>query len=184
MFTVIAFSGIVFLAIFRQFWKITSLYSIKIDKLVNILCMVGIILAAGYLFYPHFKNLTRENPEAWTKRESPVSEKDVIILKRAAFYLEKKENWDRSYDRFCLLWVKKSLFCAIALAQKEVDGKYIHGSTSIQHVRYVIDDNYKSRWKYHPIMEFNNHPDTTYEEVKFIINEAIKNIEERLNRED
>ena len=143
--------------------------------------MLGIILAAGYLFYPHFKNLTKPAPNAWTKRESPVSEKDVQILKRAASFLETEETWDQNYDRYCLIWIKKSLFCAIALAQKEIDGKYIHGSTSIQHVRYIIDDEYKSRWKYHPIMEFNNHPDTTFEEVKKLLSGAIIRIERKLD---
>jgi len=180
MFTFIAFLGIILTVILQLLLPKISIMDKRYNNKINVLFALSIVFFAGYLFYPHFKNLTKPTSNAWTKKESPVSQKDIKILKRASKFLSDESSWDKNYDRYCLIWVKKSLFCAIALAQKEVDGKYIHGSTSIQNIRFIIDDKYPERWKYHPIMEFNNHPKTTFTEVQQLLADAIVRIKDKL----
>ena len=150
---------------------------------VHVMILIFSLLFASFLFYPHFKNITKTSPQAWTKKESPVFEQDIIVLRRASEFLNEENNWDKNKDRHCLIWEKKSLFCAIALAQKEINGVYIHGSTSIQQVRYIIDEIYEDRWSVHPIMEFNNHSETSFADVENTLRLAIQRIEARLNNE-
>lgn len=126
--------------------------------------------------------MTKPEGEKWTNKESVVSEIDLTVLKRAKTYLENEQFWERSKDRYCLHWEKKSLFCAIALAQKEIDGQYKHGSVPLQHIRFQIDEQYPERWKIHPIMEFNNHSETDFQDVKNLLDETIIQLEKRLQR--
>ena len=176
----IVFLLLVFIAVFQLWWLKRSYASKLFVNTVNILCAVTIIFSSAVLFYPYYKNMTKPQDEKWTNKESMVSESDIIILMRVNELLENEDHWDRNRDRHCLIWEKKSLFCAIALAQKEIEGEYRHGSVPIQQVRFIIDKLHKKRWKIHPVMEFNNHKNTTFADVKKVLAESIIRIEQRL----
>lgn len=179
----LAFLLLMFIAVFQLWWVKNNHFKKSLVNRVNIFCALSIIFSAVLLFYPHYKSLTKPQDEKWSNKKTPVSENDIKVLKRVNEFLNSDEHWDKNRDRHCLVWEKKSLFCAIALAQKEVDGKYRHGSVPIQHIRFTIDGQYPERWKIHPIMEFNNHKETTFIDVKNVISATILRIEKRLKEQ-
>ncbi|TQV74598.1 hypothetical protein FLL45_06440 [Aliikangiella marina] len=136
-------------------------------------------LGAVFLYWPHFRYLVSAKPH-WLSDENPVNAEDIKVLERALKLLEAPENWDQNDDRHCLIWEKKSLFCAIALAQKEVIGHYSHRSIPAQEVRFTIERNYPKRWDKHPIMDFNNHQATTFDEIQNVLSDTIQRLEQRL----
>ena len=88
--------------------------------------------------------------------------------------------WRKDAVRICDESVKLSLYCALEKASIEMNGKYIHRQPALQEVRFVIDDNYKNRWKVHRLADFNAHPDTSFSDVKFVIAKAIKTVKGKL----
>jgi len=59
-------------------------------------------------------------------------------------------------------------------------GKYKHRQATIQEVRFVITDKFKDRWKNHRLRDFNAHLMTSFEEVQFVLDEAIVKVERKL----
>lgn len=116
----------------------------------------------------------------YEKRSISVSEMDLSILKTADELLANETQWNKSSVRKCTEPLKLSLYCALEKASIVIMGKYVHRKAGLQEVRFVIDDKYKGRWKIHRLADFNAHPDTTFNDVKSVLKEAISAIEVKL----
>ena len=116
----------------------------------------------------------------YEQRSIAVSKVDLSILKRADELLSSETQWDKSSVRKCGESHKLSLYCALEKASIEIMGEYVHRQAGLQEVRFAIDDKYKSRWKVHRLADFNAHPDTTFFDVKSVLNEAILSVEGKL----
>lgn len=138
-------------------------------------------IAVSFLYWPHFRYLISRKPK-WMKQDNPVTEQDLEVLHHAKSLLKNDDNWDQNDDRHCLIWERKSLFCAIALAQKEVTGQYDHRSIPAQEIRFTIEAQFPGRWDKHPIMDFNNHKDTTFAEIQNVLQDTIGRLESRLSQ--
>jgi hypothetical protein len=99
-------------------------------------------------------------------RERPVDDFDLEILDRAEAMLSGPESWDRADDRECLPGdTTFSLYCSLFFASVDVTGLYEHRRTVTQEVRFAVEDMSAGRRFEHRLMDFNNAPQTTFEDI-------------------
>ena len=85
------------------------------------------------------------------------------------------------------------MFCALHKADREVLGAYAHRNVALQEVRFAIQDATRDRQTEtvirairqfslpHRLMDFNNLPDTRFEDVKQVLRVATERVGARLN---
>ena len=109
---------------------------------------------------------------------------DIQILKEANDILINESVWSKADDRKCQDDIdlnKYSLFCALYKASIDVLGEYNHRKAALQQVRWVIDSQYKERLNGHRLMDFNNHENTNFEDVKRLLADSILIIEKEID---
>ncbi|WP_455205367.1 DUF6197 family protein [Kaarinaea lacus] len=142
---------------------------ISINLLVVALCGCLYVTDDGLtLFEPYYMD-----------RNRPVEATDLKILDRALVILDDESQWNRHDDRLCFHDEKWSLFCALAKASVEIDGKYKHRRVAVQETRFTINDNFAERWQEHQLMDFNNHESTKFEDIRWVLTETKKRLESR-----
>ena len=120
------------------------------------------------------------NPE---NRNLVFDSKDLKILIRADSILSDSTKWNKNDDRECeddLTKDEYSLFCALFKASIDVIGEYVHRRPAMQIVRFTIEKHGIDRVKQHRLMDWNNHPETTFAEVKKVLQESIEAIKKQL----
>ena len=119
-----------------------------------------------------------------TENQNPEFDSiDLKILKRANFILSEESRWNKQDDRQCdddIANEKYSLFCVLYKASMDITGEYIHRRPAIQIVRFTLEKYENGRVENHRLMDWNNHADTTFEEVKIILKESIDVVEKEL----
>ena len=107
---------------------------------------------------------------------------DLKILQRADSILSDQTKWNKQDDRKCdddIASGKYSLFCSLYKASTEITGEYEHRRSSMQLVRFTLEKYENGRVINHRLMDWNNHPDTTFEEIKKVLKESIDEIKEQ-----
>ena len=110
---------------------------------------------------------------------------DIQILSRANDILSSEAVWSKKDDRKCeddMDAGKYSLFCALYKASIDIAGEYDHRKPGLQQVRWIIDDQYKNRLAGHRLMDFNNHKDTNFDEIKKLLQESILITQKRIKK--
>jgi hypothetical protein len=98
---------------------------------------------------------------------------DLAIIDRATALLPNAEGWNKDDTRMCPPGQKKlSLFCALMQATTEVSGGVHYRQPAMQAVREELNLVDKARIKTHRIMDYNNHPDTTLQEIHGLLQRA------------
>jgi CubicO group peptidase (beta-lactamase class C family) len=106
----------------------------------------------------------------------PVTKMDLQIIKRAREILDSPAKWNRADNRECPAEAKTvSLYCALQRATVEVTGKAEHRGAALQEVRFVIDEIAADRKYEHRLMNYNNDPATTFDDIQevFRITESL-----------
>ena len=119
----------------------------------------------------------------YMKKDRVVKDEDIKILQYALKLLSDENQWNRQDDRLCFYDEKWSLFCALAKASIEVDGKYKHRRVALQEVRFTIDKYYHNRWKKHQLQDFNNHEKTNFDEIKKVLIDTKKRLKKRFDNQ-
>ena len=112
---------------------------------------------------------------------------DLRIIQKADSILSDKTKWNKDDDRDCIDDINKekySLFCALYKASKDLTGKYEHRRAVMQQVRFTIDNYEQGRVFNHRLMDWNNHPETSFEELKQVLNETQDSIASQLNNHE
>ncbi len=81
-------------------------------------------------------------------RDQPATADDLRILRRADALLGDASVWNRHDDRVCdddEAGGKRSLFCALQKAAREILGEYQHRNVALQEVRFAIQDATRDR---------------------------------------
>jgi len=110
---------------------------------------------------------------------------DLKIIRRADSLLKDKSVWSKQDDRRCdddIAAGKFSLYCALYKASVDVAGEYVHRRPAMQVVRFTLEKYESGRVKEHRLMDWNNHPDTNFEEVKKLLKESIEEVSKKLNK--
>jgi hypothetical protein len=108
---------------------------------------------------------------------------DLRIIQRADSILSSPSIWNKQDDRECsddISTGKYSLYCALYKASIDITGVYIHRRAAMQIVRFTLEKYENGRVKDHRLMDWNNHPDTTFEEVKKVLKESIQTVKLQL----
>jgi hypothetical protein len=109
---------------------------------------------------------------------------DLKIIERADLILSDSSHWNRHDDRECsddIANGKYSLYCALYKASVDVAGKYAHRRPAMQIVRFTLEKYANGRVKEHRLMDWNNHPATTFADVKKVLKESIAEVKKQLN---
>jgi hypothetical protein len=110
-----------------------------------------------------------------------VTAADVGILMRADAILVSEAVWNRRDTRECAAedttW---SLYCALVKASLEETGAFDHRGAALEEVRVVIDERTRGVEFQHRMMDYNNLPSTTFEDIKHVLQLAIARIRARL----
>jgi hypothetical protein len=133
----------------------------------------------GMAKQPPVVNFSQSSDEL-ERRDQPVTEADLLILKRADEILSSPPVWNRHDTRVCKPEDKTwSLFCAIEKAPLDVLGEYHHREVALQEVRFAVEDVTKGI-EFEHRMDYNNLPSTQFSDIKHIIKTATDRVNARL----
>lgn len=113
----------------------------------------------------------------------PVLEEDLKILGQVRKLLPDSLHWNRNDDRKCQddnENGKYSFFCALQTASTITVGEYNHRNAVMQIMRQLIEKRYPEKKWVHRFKDFNNMPQTTFNDIITIIDEAEKIIRKDL----
>jgi hypothetical protein len=106
-------------------------------------------------------------------RQLPPTQDDIRIIQRAIALIPSREAWNKEDTRQCPTGQTRiSLFCAMMQATTEVSGGVHYRQPAMQAVREALNEVGVGRFKLHRIMDYNNHPDTTLEEIHALLRNA------------
>lgn len=108
---------------------------------------------------------------------------DLKIIQSADSILVSPSIWNKQDDRECgddISTGHYSLYCALYKASIEITGIYVHRKAAMQIVRFTLEKYENGRVKNHRLMDWNNHPDTTFDEVKKVLKESIQTVKQQL----
>ena len=115
------------------------------------------------------------------RRDQPVTDEDVRILRRADKILASAAAWNRHDTRICkptdTTW---SLFCALEKASLEVLGEYRHREVALQEVRFAVEDATRGMELHHRLMDYNNLESTKFEDIQRVLKVAGDRVAARL----
>lgn len=112
---------------------------------------------------------------------TPVSKTDLQIVARAGEILDSPAKWNRADNRKCPKDAKTvSLYCALKQATLEVTGGFEHRGAAMQEARFAIDEVAAKRGYEHRLMNYNNDPTTTFDDIHKILKRTRERIEMRL----
>ena len=114
-------------------------------------------------------------------RKRPADRQDLDILDSADIRLASTTVWDRADDRKCDTQDETfSLYCALYFGSIDTVGEYQHRRTALQEIRFAIEDASGGREFDHRMMDFNNLPETSFDDVKNVISTARAQLQDRL----
>lgn len=108
---------------------------------------------------------------------------DLQIIERADQILADSAAWHKTDDRACEDDIARdtySLFCALYKASVDITGAYAHRRPAMQIVRFTLEKYENGRVQNHRLMDWNNHPDTSFEEVKRVLAESMSEVRRQL----
>lgn len=138
---------------------------------------VIVILSTFLTVYARAQDTTQEN------RNLVFDSSDLRIIQRADSILSSSSIWNKQDDRECnddIATRHYSLYCALYKASIDITGIYVHRKAAMQIVRFTLEKYENGRVKNHRLMDWNNHPDTTFDEVKKVIKESIETVKQQL----
>jgi hypothetical protein len=108
---------------------------------------------------------------------------DLKILQKADALLSDSSKWYKNTDQECddaVMDNKYSLYCALYKASVETMGEYNGRRPSIKIVHLLINKYGNRRVVYFGTRDWNDHPDTTFEELKKVLRESIGEVKKQL----
>jgi hypothetical protein len=115
-------------------------------------------------------------------RKRPVDGQDISILTSANLQLTDPLFWDRADDRKCRTEDETvSLYCALYFGSINTIGEFQHRRTALQEVRFAIEDATGGRDFEHRLMDFNNLPKTSFDDIKGVLKTAAERVQDRLD---
>jgi hypothetical protein len=113
-------------------------------------------------------------------KQLPPTQDDIKIIQRAMLLVSDVKVWNKNDDRNCPPTPQKwSVFCALMQATQEVSGGIHYRQPALQAVREVVNEVGGTRVGKHRLMDYNNHPDTTLEDIHQLLRLAQVRLEQR-----
>lgn len=138
----------------------------RMKKILLSALVIFVVLAFAFVVYVFATN-----------RPLPQTEHDVAILERTIQLLADEEKWSRMDDRNCGPEEQKlSLYCALVAASVDVAGEFRHRAAALQEVRYAIEDARPDADYAHRLMDYNNDPDVTFDDMHAVLQSALSSL--------
>ncbi len=101
----------------------------------------------------------------------PATQDDIAILSTVLAKLETPAQWNRKEEQSCPAGKAETvgLFCALYTAIEERMGRYHHRQPALEIVRAVAFERWRQRIVSHPLVDLNNHPDTTIDDLRTLL---------------
>jgi hypothetical protein len=100
---------------------------------------------------------------------------DEKIVQRAAEILSAEQQWNRADNRKCPQDATKwSIYCALEKSTIEVTGGFHHRRPALEVVRTIIEERTATRNYHHHMMDYNNDPTTSLQDVQSVFKEALR----------
>jgi hypothetical protein len=133
----------------------------------------------------HGQNTALRSTDETERRDQVVAAEDVATLRRADEILSSAAVWNRRDTRICNQDDKTwSLFCALEKASIFVLGEYRHREVALQEVRFAVEEASNGAQFEHRLMEYNNLPTTTFDDIKQVLAVATQRVTERFGAQD
>ncbi len=116
----------------------------------------------------------------------PAQKIDLDIIKMSKQFLRDSSSWHKEDDRRCdddIHGKKWSLFCVLKFASTELTGEYNHHNTSMQMVRFAIDEIKPEHVYDHTLMDYNNDPSTSHSDILHVLDMAENRISAQLGKQ-
>jgi len=130
-----------------------------------------------YAISEYYRSGREMNFSVDTSAEVAPNALDGDIIRRAANILSSETVWNRADNRNCdpksTAW---SIYCAMERATREVTGGFHHRRPALQLIRKIVEERTAGRNYRHRLMDYNNDPATTFEEVTSLFTEALSRI--------
>jgi len=137
---------------------------------LHLAVVLSLLLLGGVLFALN-QGLLRE----------PPSERDALILRRAAVLLASPEAWDRGEQRSCSEKAGRlTLYCALRRASLEEVGSFRHRRPALQLVRIEIGHLRPQASYEHRLSGFNSDPDVTFADLHRLLAASLARVEAEL----
>ena len=112
-----------------------------------------------------------------TDRPLPQNEHDALILERTIELLANEADWSKKDTRECPSeQTKLSLYCALQQASIDVAGGFEHRAAALQEVRYAIDRARPDAEYAHRLMDYNNDPQVSLDDIHAMLDEALESL--------
>jgi hypothetical protein len=113
-------------------------------------------------------------------KQLPPTTDDIKIIQRAGALVANVNVWNKNDNRTCLPNPQKwSVFCALTQATEEISGGVHYRQPALQAVREVVNEVGGTRVGKHRLMDYNNHPDTTLDDINNLLRMAQTRLEKR-----
>ncbi|OFW07063.1 MAG: hypothetical protein A3H96_13665 [Acidobacteria bacterium RIFCSPLOWO2_02_FULL_67_36] len=105
----------------------------------------------------------------------PATEDDIAILGTALAKFRTPAHWNRKEDQSCPPGEAEvtGLFCALYTAVEGRMGRYHHRQPALEIVRSVVFERWRQRIVSHPLVDMNNHPDTTIDDLRMLLDLSL-----------
>ncbi len=106
---------------------------------------------------------------------APATRNDVAILQTVLAKFNTDTNWNRAGSQNCENEAPsgESLFCVLQAAVKAQFGRYHHAQPAVDLLRALIRERYRARYSGHILVDFNNHAETTIDDIRTLLESAI-----------
>ena len=100
-----------------------------------------------------------------------ATEDDIAILGNVLAKLKTAAQWNRKEEQRCPLGEPKTigLFCGLFTAVEAQMGRYHHRQPALEMVRSLVMEKWPERIVGHPLVDMNNHPDTTIDDLRMLL---------------
>jgi len=116
-------------------------------------------------------------------RQLPPTQDDLQILARAKALIPNEAAWNRQDTRDCPAGATKySLFCALRKATEDVSGGVHYRQPALQAVREVVRQVAGDKIKKHRLMEYNNSPQTSLDDIYLVLDSARARMEKAMRQ--
>jgi hypothetical protein len=113
-------------------------------------------------------------------RQLPPNADDLKIIQRAKALLPNVTVWNKQDNRECPSGqTKLSVFCALMQATEEIAGGVHYRQPALQAVREVVNEVGGNRVGKHRLMDYNNHADTTLDDIYALLDKARAKLDAR-----
>jgi len=159
---------------FQPFWN--EPFEIAREQLAPDQSRIVLRTSRAWLLVQEWRETSRDDVSlVFRLNYAPATADDVAILTAALSRLGSIRGWDRNDDRNCTNDDpgRESLFCMLSAAVEARMGRYHHYQPALDLVRAVISERWRGRYSGHPLMDFNNHPATTIEDIRTALELAL-----------